>query len=229
MAYRSNFSGTMLPHQRIVEERNYFGAPVGDFELTEEQEIEARVKEEMDKVLSTMQPSSSSASARMDTKQLMKGYNNALEADPANWSTPKIFSSKKTIQIPPSKTSSTSSTLSGLHGGRHSNVDEDEEVELRAQHEVEEKVKKRAQELFEVMRRDQEAQEMKRIEEEINLRVTEEARKKAAQLFQEEQMKIAEEERIRQLQREKGEKARQQAAEELIAQQAAATRRIEGK
>ena len=222
MAYRSNFSGTMLPHQSIVEERNYFGAPVGDFELTEEQEIEARVKEEMDKVLSTMQPSSS-ASVRMDTKQLMKGYNNSLEADPANWSTPTIFSSKKTIQIPSSKTSSTSSTLSGLH------VDEDEEVELRAQHEVEEKVKKRAQELFEVMRRDQEAQEMKRIEEEINLRVTEEARKKAAQLFQEEQMKIAEEERIRQLQREKEEKARQQAAEELIAQQAAATRRIEGK
>lgn len=224
MASRSG--GTMIPH--IVESRNYYGKPVNDFELSEEQEIEARVKEEMDKVLSSMQPSSSSsASVRMDTKHLMKGYNNAMEADPANWSTPTIFSSKKTIQVPLSSQKSSSS--SSLNGGRYLNVQMDEEDELRAQHEVEEKVKKRAQELFEVMRRDQEANELKRIEEEINLRVTEEARKKAAQLFQEEQMKIAEEERLRQFQREKEEKARQQAAEELVAQQAEAARRIEGK
>ena len=204
----------MFP-RRIVEE-NF---------LDEEAEIEKRVQEEMLGVLANMQPSSS-ASVRMDTRQLMKGFNNASAPEPSiasNWSTPTIFASKLTIQP-----SSSSSSVSPVHGGRHSN-DVDDEVELRTRHEVEEKVKKRAQELFEKMRRDEEEQELKRIEAEINHRVAEEARKKAAQLFREEQWKIAEEETLRQSKREEEEKARQQAAEELIAQQAATTRRIEGR
>ena len=228
----------MFP-QRIVEARNFYGATVGDIEMTEEQEIENRVQEEMDKVFANMHPSSSStsssssaassaalssssASVRMDTRQLLKGFNNASTSEPSiasNWSTPTIFASKLTIQLPSS---------GSTHSERHSN-DVDEEVELRTRHEIEEKVKKRAQELFEKMRRDQEEQELKNIEAEINHRVTEEARKKAAQLFREEQLKIAEEENVRQSKWKEEEKARQQAAEELIAQQAATIRRIEGK
>ena len=128
----------------------------------------------------------------------------------------------------PTAPSSSSSYYSNYNGRRNMPYDDsgtesehdDDDDDYRSLHAVEDKVKRRAQELFEVMQQEQEELERKRVEDEIERRVMDEARRKAELLLKAEEADVLACQRAAEAERVQAEQARR-------AHQEATARRIE--
>ena len=181
---------------KMIEHRSFDGNDVDIFQLTEEEEIAKRVDEEMKTVLAGLGKAGAASSLGirkdLDPRQLINGFNHASSetksASSSAWSEPSIVSAK--LKAPSSSSSIGKMVMAmGQYDSRYTASTDavDEAEELKKRQEVDDKVKRRAQELFAKMQKEDEDRELKLIEDEINKRVGEEARKKAERLLRDEE------------------------------------------